>query len=332
MADRNAVVLVADANYFPAGAFIAEQLAALCPPADTDIVLASDSQVDMDKARRFGLRAELMPFEPGLLSDRLPVRVHFTAASYYRLFLPRLLAKRYSRILYIDTDIYIHGRSLFDLFRLDMQGHAIGAVRDPVVAFREVHIDELVETLGRTSNKYMNSGVMLIDVARYLADDLETRVLAVATASPSLRLVDQTAINMVLRGNWLELSPSYNCAPLHWASFVRRVCVPVITHVTGPVKHWHGPHFNLDHPARRDFERFLKETPWADFLSRFYDFQDAWKAVANRTPTFRLPPNPLAQMTIIDARRVAAYLRTTAFADVEQGINQIALERIPDGL
>ena len=333
MADRNAIVLVADANWFAAGAFVADQLASLRPPTGTDIILFSDSADDLDKARAFGLRAQLMPLDSSLLDPSFPIHDHFTRATYGRIFLPRMLAGRYRRLVYLDVDVYVHSGKIFDLFGLDLHGHAVAAVLDPWIALLDPEAGERTRTIANAENRYFNAGVLVIEPSAYLAEDLERRLLSTIAATPErLRYSDQSALNIVLDGNWLELSPAFNTSSVHWGSFVRAVSEPVITHFAGSMKPWHGPRFNIDHPARQDLERFLRASPWAGFLAQFYSFKDAWNVLSGKAA---LPPpvaTPKFRMTPHEENLIANYLRTTDFADVEQGITDLRLDRIPASL
>ena len=59
--------------------------------------------------------------------------------------------------------------------------------------------------------------------------------------------LDQSALNLLLRGDFLELSPAFNLMTPLWNSFVREAIAPAIVHFTGALKPWHGPMFLLDH-------------------------------------------------------------------------------------
>ena len=255
-------------------------------------------------------------------------------ANYLRIYLPGLLADRYRRILYLDADMYVHSRKIFDCLGLDMGGKCIAGVRDPWTCFmdREDNIRELETTLGSRHRKYLNSGFLLIDVARYRTEQVEARLVEIISTMPDkLQIFDQSALNILLDGDWQELTPAFNSTLPYWSTFCRAVSEPVVVHFEGRTKPWHGPRFSADHPARRDLERFLKGSPWSGFLAKFYSFGDAWSNVA-AGGTALSPGQAQLALTAEEARRFANYLRTTAFADVEQGITELRLDRIPAGL
>ena len=67
--------------------------------------------------------------------------------------------------------------------------------------------------LGRPPARYANSGVLLMDVARWRAEDVASRCVA-AASDPALQAGyvrnDQSALNIALAGRWTELSPVWN--------------------------------------------------------------------------------------------------------------------------
>ena len=164
-----------------------------------------------------------------------------------------------------------------------MLGHAVAGVRDVWVTILQPDQYEKRRTITNRQDKYLNTGVMLIDVARFDERSLRTRTVSIIRAvKEQLIYLDQSAINMVLDGEWLELSPdSTRYSPRR--RVLADVCEPTIAHFAGSEKPWHGPRFTIEHRARRELELFAKSSPWKGFLAQFYHFDDAWKSV-RRTP------------------------------------------------
>ena len=158
---------------------------------------------------------------------------------------------------------------MFALFDLDMGSHAVAAIRDLHIPFipNRRNGGELLDTLRirpdeRLGAKYLNSGVLLIDLQAYRQERIEKKALQLIREKRiQLRQPDQTIFNAVLRTRWLELSPSFNMVTRARASFIRDFAPPVIVHFTGRVKPWHR-RFIDHHPVRAELEAFLKETPW----------------------------------------------------------------------
>jgi lipopolysaccharide biosynthesis glycosyltransferase len=339
LAKTFAVALVSDANQFPIAVFVASQLARLNPRGDTDIVIASDADEDMGKAKDFGVPARLFPVGGRLPDVRFATGNYVSPATYYRLFLPDLLGDEYRRILYIDLDVYVHNAKLFSLLDLDMQDFPIGGVRDSMIAHTTIPINatELGNTLSKRSRKYLNGGINLIDCERFRKRDIRARVVkAIAGKKLPLLYNDQTAFNHVLDGNWLELSPSFNMFVPLWNSFVRQVCEPVLVHFAGPNKPWHGPAFIEDHPVKRELEAFLAATPWKDFRARFFNVKTALAApklsVGPGLPAGKPTVRSIMTRQHFDMKGFVEYLTNTPFADVAAGLTTMKLDLIPANL
>jgi lipopolysaccharide biosynthesis glycosyltransferase len=340
LAKTFAVALVSDANQFPIAVFLASQLARLNPRDDTDIVIASDAGKEMEEAKDFGVQARLFPVSGHLPDVKFATGNYVSTATYYRLFLPDLLGDEYRRILYIDLDVYVHNAKLFSLLDLDMHDYAIGGVRDSMIAHTAIPTNaaELHDTLSKGSQKYLNGGLNLIDCQRFRRRDIQTKVVKAITGKKlPLRYNDQTAFNYVLDGDWLELSPSFNMFVPLWNSFVRQVCEPVLVHFAGSNKPWHGPAFIEDHPIKPELEAFLAATPWKDFRGRFFNLKTMVQAAPRLSRGPGLPaPKPAVRSIMtrrdFEMKAFVAYLVSTEFADVEQGLTAPRFDLIPPDL
>jgi len=225
----------------------------LGPPADTEIVVFSDSFPDLVTAVKWGqARFDLRHLAA---STKFPNAGYVTGAAFYRFFLPSL-CEGAKRILYIDIDTYPVDSRVWRIFDLDMGHYALAAVRD----------------FPSTFARLLNSGVLLIDTLRYAQENLEQRFLA---TSMSRSLPDQTAMNAVLQRDWLELSPAFNSMMPEVRSAIWRFA-PVIQHFAGPDKPWNSTRGSgTVGPA---LEAFFRTTPWSKFPRRM-------KAVTPTVPT-----------------------------------------------
>jgi lipopolysaccharide biosynthesis glycosyltransferase len=310
---------VADARVFPSAAYLADRLARLNPRDDTEIVLFSDSVGDVRAAMDFGVPASLK------LADfsKLPSFGRITGAALFRFFLPGVLQGDVERILYLDTDIALDDDRLFRLFDLDMGGKTIAAVRDYVMLYDgDKSFQSEVDLVG-PGGKYLNSGVLLIDRLAYVA-----RGLAASFVDASIKrsLHDQGAINSVVKGDWLELSPALNMMAPMWNSFARRAFPPGIVHFVGDIKPWHAEYGDA-HPVRTDMIGYLKDSPWPKFV-RHPTFAQMWDR-QNPSVARGVLPHPNGFSRFANLAAFAALLRRIKFADVEQGISPYAEGEIP---
>jgi lipopolysaccharide biosynthesis glycosyltransferase len=261
-----------------------------------------------------------------------------TPASLIRLVLPELLARSHDRLLYLDCDTEICG-DLAPLFELDLKGRILAAVPAARITGRmspaEIHArDAHCRALGMTEPfRLFNDGVMLIDIARWNAERIGQRALDFIERNPSIcRLPDEDALNAVLDGHIMDLSPIWNFRThLMLSPRAGDLAVPVIRHYDGQQKPWKRfakdrRLFQLEEANRR-YRRFVAATPWRTWLDRQWTLGDLRDNVSfelrilfNRLRGRRTP----GVLTRGKHRRnwehwQSAYAQAQ-FADVEQGI------------
>jgi lipopolysaccharide biosynthesis glycosyltransferase len=321
---RNVVVLAADKHMFPAAAFLATRLASLNRRDDVDIAIMSDAEVDLEKARPFGVPAALIQGSLPVELRRQPMK-RLTAAIYFRLFVPDYLDEAVRRIMLLDVDIYPENDSLFRLFDLDMGDFAVAAVQDIklVHAGGENYVARELAKARVSARDYLNGGVLLVDRDRFIDQRIGHRTFN-TVVKEHLRI--DLVLNRVLAGKWLRLSPAMNSPAELTDLLLSSGCRPVLTHFTGATKPWHGPRFASSHRARKEIETYLAKSPWRDFLSTNYDFQAAWDTLQAKKggATYAKPPTVKAFKPPRETRPEALrdYLRNTEFADVKQGITK----------
>ncbi|KAJ7505294.1 glycosyltransferase family 8 protein [Mycena galericulata] len=177
------------------------------------------------------------------------------------------------RVLYLDADVLVV-RSLKDLWRTDLEGKPLGAVRD--VGYPNGH---------EIKGPYFNAGVMLLDLALARKRFSELEALAM---QENLRFLDQDALNLHFRGEWIAIRQEYNAqglgtyADLHSvdreelaAHFDAMKAQPRIVHFTGPL-----------HPSMAEvLNPFVKYSakPWGYASAPNHPFSPAWWSVLERT-------------------------------------------------
>ncbi len=132
----------------------------------------------------------------------LPVRDYFTAAMWYRLFLPELLDA--DRALYLDVDAIV-ADDLRPLFATPLQDALVAAVEN----VRLPWLPDRAADLGLGA--YFNSGVLLLNLDALRAADAAAAVLDVARREGERLLwPDQDALNVVLGSRRVALHPRWN--------------------------------------------------------------------------------------------------------------------------
>jgi lipopolysaccharide biosynthesis glycosyltransferase len=182
------------------------------------------------------------------LKSTLLLRDYFTRAAYTKVFFDAILPPAVERLIYLDADLICRG-SLGDVWAFDLAGEvaavavdcAIGAdaFRDRGVAARAAR-DRHAKNLGLPEDgSYFNSGVILIDVARWREQGVAGAAAEWMKRNAAvLQLPDQDALNGILRGRVAWLDERWNWLAM-WAW-----CEPTedvtICHFAGPDKPWHA--------------------------------------------------------------------------------------------
>ena len=211
---------------------------------------------------------ETIYYQEALQYGDLPVHDHLTFAAYLRLFMAEFLAPEIDRILYLDTDLLVVD-DIRELWHMDLGDAYLGAAPEPYNRAQR-------EPLGFGPHDfYFNSGVMLVNGARWRSDKVLASLMDFARKNPDkLPSVDQDVLNSVFRGQILNIGYEWNWQAL----FVRMQPSelgmsrlkyqqlkrsPHLVHYTSRYKPWYyrwEPHYKWF------YYQVLAETPWADYV------------------------------------------------------------------
>lgn len=116
---------------------------------------------------------------------------HVSLTTYFRFVAPILLSM-YDKILYLDCDIIVR-ECISNLYNENLNGKLLGACRDMYF-----------------NNDYFNAGILLIDVNKFLANDICNQCINCLNENDKLPYLDQDALNIVCKGDVELLKPNYN--------------------------------------------------------------------------------------------------------------------------
>ncbi|MCU0621188.1 MAG: glycosyltransferase family 8 protein [Gemmatimonadales bacterium] len=252
-----AVAFACDQRYLKYALFAAVQVAERHPARDFDIVIASAEPLVLPAiAAQHGIRHEQVDVAGRF--DRLPLDDRRTAAAWLRLALPDALGRHWHRLLYLDADVYVQGGDIAALLRLDLGGHAVGAVRDNMQWRTPGRMPPVFRRLGLAHARFCNSGVLLLDVATWRRERVLERALDLASAhDPATIGLDQDLLNATLHGAWAELSPRWNWQ-YTWASRLFEALEDAnVVHFIGPTKPWTHAGGELPLRFRRAYRAFF---------------------------------------------------------------------------
>ncbi|MBQ7795273.1 MAG: glycosyltransferase family 8 protein [Lachnospiraceae bacterium] len=191
-----------------------------------------------------------------------------------RLFMGEMLPKTVDRVLYLDCDTVIV-RSLARMWKENLGGAVLGAVMEPTI------YTAVKESIGLSEDDgYYNSGVLLVDLARWREEHVQEKLLAfLKEKGGTLFASDQDLLNGALKGKIHTLMPSCNFFPnyryfsyktlvdhapsyqvVSKEEFLKAKKHPVIIHYMGDERPWIRG--NLNH-YRLAYEKYLEMTPWA---------------------------------------------------------------------
>jgi lipopolysaccharide biosynthesis glycosyltransferase len=255
----NAVALIADRTYLPFAFFVAHQLAAQ-PSRNFDILVFTIGCTAAERSRApAGVVALDFELDARTPNDR-------ARATYGRLGLLDVMDPSYEKVLYLDSDVWIAGRRISELFRTELGDYPLAAVSDGAEIMRPKAAAWIRYKRGLgldDDTPYFNAGVLLINRREFVRQRIAEKAWSYITSGQYLgNLADQSALNAVLRGNWLKLSPIWNwsfAARLRLTSTYR----PQIIHFIGSSKPWKDHRLRYAPRYRREMRRYLGEIGYA---------------------------------------------------------------------
>lgn len=178
-----------------------------------------------------GLKMHLIPFDPDLVKHTVLRAPHLSRAAYARLFLSELLPAL-DRVIYLDTDTLVL-ENLSVLWQIDLNGFLGAAVPDDF-------IDPLEITATKSRlGAYFNSGVMVLNLAQWRADDLMPKITALM-ASSDLLCEDQSVLNVICANRMQLIDRKWNFFTMRFSEYpiTNRYISPSILHYGGTPKPW----------------------------------------------------------------------------------------------
>lgn len=318
---EGAFVVCSDANWLWQSAFVLQQAIDSDPQGRLDFFYVTDfDPTGSPLSRLLDPRITVLTLKDDLAEVALTGSDHVPKATFLRLFALERLATRYRKVIYADGDVFLSWGSWADLLDLPDSALPIAAVAGRSVWFNHPRMrygrryrQALCAAMG---DRYLNSGVLVVNSGPYLAQDMSRRSLAFFRDNPSLcEQGDQSALNAVLAGNWDELSPSWNWqVATHNLPVLARLH-PRVIHFTGPIKPWNDRH-GFFRPAQDAMCGFLADRDADDLLQTV-------KAACR--PHSNTPRQALFQSRWLgeaDTKfwRLRRYLGRTDFADTRAGL------------
>jgi lipopolysaccharide biosynthesis glycosyltransferase len=199
---------------------------------------------------------------------------YFSRMIYARLLIPFVLPPVVEKVLYLDCDVVVEG-DLAALWDFDLGEKALLAVRDRIGSVSSVGDLQNYRELGiAPDTKYLNSGVLLMNLRKWRDTKISERVLDYLKRHTELMQMDQEGLNAILFDDWGELPFRWNWQ-IPWRmhrrgrrkmQWVPEDNVKHIIHFTTAEKPWLA---GCDVEEKRHFFEYLDRTEWAGWRVPF---------------------------------------------------------------
>lgn len=208
--------------------------------------------------------------------DGFKTSCYHSASVYARLLIPRLLPDAIGKVIYLDSDMVVQ-EDIAGLWDTDMGDIHLAAVPEMYPALTYVSsplgLKRYRELNIPAKNKFFNSGVLVLNVAKWREDGIADRIMHYLRCNVrDVLWHDQDGMNAVLFDKWRELDPRWNVesvvydrsawqeSPIPSETFMKLGASAFIIHFTGFKKPWHS---DCDHPKKRLFMEYFNETLWS---------------------------------------------------------------------
>ncbi|MBO5316662.1 MAG: glycosyltransferase family 8 protein [Clostridia bacterium] len=182
---------------------------------EEDISEENKAKISALLPKNFTIEFSLMSRGLDKISDRMGNRLrcdYFTLTIYYRLFIAEMYPE-IEKAVYIDSDVVLLG-DIGELYDTDIGEKLIGACRDSSVAGVPELCYYMEEGVGVPRNEYVNSGVLLMNLAALRKCRFEEHFLTLlSTYSFDTIAPDQDYINAICNGKIYYLDEKWDTMP-----------------------------------------------------------------------------------------------------------------------
>lgn len=169
-------------------------------------ISAENKRIMTDTSETYGFCIDFLTNEnaESEVSDKIEFG-RWTFSTMQRLFLCRIMPTEVERVLYLDGDILVR-KPLDELYNTDLgDNYYIAGVQDCISPQNKINVGM------QTDDRYINAGVILINIAKWRKDNIEQQLLAYCKEDKYiLQYPDQDTINSVMRGHIKIVHPRYN--------------------------------------------------------------------------------------------------------------------------
>ncbi len=196
-------------------------------------------------AENFEIR--FVPMKDGLdgITDRMSNRLradYFTLTIYFRLFIPAMFPE-YDKGIYLDSDIVVPG-DISELYRTELADNLLAAAADHSVVGVPQLAKYIESGVGVERHRYINSGVLLMNLKRLREAQLGRRFLELMnTYHFDCVAPDQDYLNAMCSGKIVYLPAVWDAMPTEGAEPMKD---PKLVHYNLFAKPWCYDHVQYE--------------------------------------------------------------------------------------
>lgn len=271
---KTSILVCSDANLTWQSAFVLNQAVNSVGTSDVQpIYCFSENPFSVYSKDIFPRDTIFLDANKYMRDNKFVRKAHVSGATMLRFYAIDALCQSFEKIIYLDSDVFIRSAVLDELVDLDLETMPVAGVlgralwsNQPRLHYGRKYRQKL---LGDSHDHYFNAGVMIINSQQYDDQEVTSRSLDFYYANSELcKFSDQSALNAVLKDNWLEVSPKWNWQMSTNSYAITDMVDPYIVHFTGPEKPWNDP-LGLFSGYQDAYERFCEDVGLgADLPSR----------------------------------------------------------------
>lgn len=214
------------------------------------------------KAEKFTGTYSYIDFNPKQSFGTFP-SLHGDWTAYGRLLLADLIKE--DQVLYLDSDLIVE-EDVLKVQAFDFAGHILAAVGGGQYKYTLGNKFYINQVGLPPEADYFNSGVLLLNLHAWRQSDVFGKCIEIARQySIELPSHDQSLLNIICRGSFAKLPPSFNC---EWEASLPKpqIADKMILHFIGSPKPWDPLGFAL-HSGYDSWCKY-SDSEWTSYFGR----------------------------------------------------------------
>lgn len=255
----NCVILVCNLGFLDHALFIAQQLQRQHND-NFDIIIGSADDFPDGFCELKNI--SFLKIQADDFTNDLPITARLGKYAYWRIPAIEMLSYHYKKILYLDTDIFINSKNIGDIFNINLENYAIAAIRDVHQVIKPNRIPNECRILDKPWIPYFNSGVLMVNSQQWQTQNCFNKIKALCSSSAhALTCHDQSLLNLMCDGRWLEISSVWNWQYSYRNCFLMESISPKLVHFAGAKKIWHHADGSIPYRYHEIYRDYLVSAP-----------------------------------------------------------------------